>query len=238
MKIIFIFLAFLYITKSYPQDPQLFDNTWYLQKIVLQDGTEHIPVPNEDVPFITITFYEESPYYFETFVCNYFAGEVTYQPVNHFLITHSEMSLLVCDPVEHFMFEGIQFGFFLTETNDHIEDPFLYEIITTGDEKTLLITNVRGDIAYYGDTYLSITDFETHKVALYPNPVSDKLVIESQENICQITVYDIQGKQLRSSYFNNSERTELDVSILQNGVYFIEIKALNGNSIVRKVIKQ
>ena len=241
MKKIFILLAFLCMTKSYSQDPQLFENTWYLQKIVLEDGTEHIPVPNEDVPFIAITFYEENeefPYHFETSVCNYFVGEVIYQPVNIFLITHSGMSLIGCDPVEHYMFEGIQFGFFMDSNNNHLEDPFLYEIITTGDEKTLIITNVRGDIAYYGDTYLSITNFETHKVALYPNPVSDKLFIESQESINQITVYNIQGKQLRNSYFNNGKRVELDVSILQNGVYFIEIKTPNGNSIVKKVNKK
>ena len=237
MKIIFILLAFLCITKSYAQDPDLF-RTWYLQKIILEDGTEHIPIPNEEVPYIDLIFIDNPIHEFETAVCNVYFGTLEFDSNPYFTIQDAAMTVVDCDLPINSNFEGIYFSLFLDSNNNHLEDPFLYEIITTGDEKTLIITNVRGDIAYYGDTYLSITDFETLKVALYPNPVSDKLVIESQENIKQITIYDVQGKQLRSSYLNNSERVELDVSILQNGVYFIEIKAFNGNSVIRKVIKQ
>ncbi|PKP27048.1 MAG: hypothetical protein CVU03_00425 [Bacteroidetes bacterium HGW-Bacteroidetes-2] len=226
----------------YAQDPQLFKNTWYLQKIVLENGSEHIPVPNEDVPYISLMFYDEIPYFFETAVCNYFAGEVIYQSNNNFLITHSESSLLLCEPQANFYFEGIQFVFF-SEGGDHLEDPFPYNITTNGSEKTLVITNIRGDEAIYGDQILSIGAFMDIPFSVYPNPVKNTLTVVQNQNtsLSDVTVYvfDISGKLVPTEIKDViNSNISLNVSHLKSGIYFLNFTNKDGHKQIVRFIQQ
>lgn len=57
---------------------------------------------------------------------------------------------------------------------------------------------------------------------LYPNPVSDVLFIESNQNIekIKISVYDLQGKKHKVTLNENT----IDVSILPKGVYIVQMR--------------
>jgi hypothetical protein len=68
---------------------------------------------------------------------------------------------------------------------------------------------------------------------VYPNPVTDKLTISTDEKISIIKLYDLTGKLLIE---NNNSKT-LDVNTLQNGVYFVSVTFLNGNISTKKVVK-
>ncbi len=241
MKKILLILALAFLTKSFAQDPQLFENTWYLQKIILDDGTEHVPIPNDDVPFVALTFYDDTPYNFETSVCNSFGAEVNYQSNNNFLITHSESTLIFCEPVENFYFEGIQFGFF-TEGGDHIIDPFSYVISSNGNEKTLIITNTRNDIAIYGDQILSLGQFENVQFSIYPNPVKNIITVQSQHMFLKntsILVFDINGKLVTSKTIDvDNSNIPVNVSNLNSGTYFLTIQNNDGLKKTIRFIKQ
>lgn len=74
---------------------------------------------------------------------------------------------------------------------------------------------------------------------IFPNPANDNLTIEIPGNNYLnsfFTISDICGKQLIQMPINK-EKTEINVSCLANGIYFIKLESDNGISI-RKFIKQ
>jgi hypothetical protein len=105
-----------------------------------------------------------------------------------------------------------------------------------------------GSIDYLFPTYFleyevncgeDITETEqTSSLDLYPNPVQDKLYIEAEAVIEEVVVYDVYG---RVQNLRNSEtqklRNSIDVSDLNSGVYFVQIKTEEGN-ITKRFVKE
>lgn len=73
-------------------------------------------------------------------------------------------------------------------------------------------------------------------VMLHPNPTSNTVFISASENIQQVNLYDVNGKAIASKPANEKQ-TALSVSLLANGLYYIEIKTINYKT-VKKLIKQ
>lgn len=71
-------------------------------------------------------------------------------------------------------------------------------------------------------------------IAIYPNPVKDKLIITSSEKIKLIEVFDVFGR-LIETYKN--ENPSIDFSSKKSGVYFLKTHTENDFSI-KKVIKE
>lgn len=89
--------------------------------------------------------------------------------------------------------------------------------------------------AYEYISTLSVDDvsLNTNSVRLYPNPVNDKLFIKSDNAIDSITIYNVNGQIIKQTeIFSNG----LDVSGLNAGLYFINIKSDNRENI-KKFIK-
>jgi len=241
MKKIFLILTLAFFTKNFAQDPQLFDNTWYLQKVII-GVNDYFPPSNTEVEFVGLTFYDNSSNEFDTNVCNVFFGELNYDSTQNFMIQDSAMTLLECDMQDNSIFEGIYFGFFLDGNNNHLDAPFPYVITINGNEKTLIITNVRGDEAIYGDQILSTDFIEKVKFSIYPNPVKNTLNIQSQNNYLSdesAQVFDISGKLVESEVIDLVDSNNaLNVSYLKSGVYFLIIKNKEGDKQTLKFIKQ
>ena len=72
---------------------------------------------------------------------------------------------------------------------------------------------------------------------IYPNPVNDKLYIESESEIKEVVVYDVYG---RVQNLRNSETQQLsnsiDVTDLNSGVYFVKVVTENGET-VKRILK-
>lgn len=84
--------------------------------------------------------------------------------------------------------------------------------------------------AYEYISTLSVDDvsLNTNSVRLYPNPVSDRLFVKSDNTIDLITIYNVNGQIIKQTEaFSNG----LDVSGLNAGLYFINIKSDNGETI-------
>ncbi|WP_445722620.1 T9SS type A sorting domain-containing protein [Flavobacterium sp.] len=88
------------------------------------------------------------------------------------------------------------------------------------------------------DTLLSNDDFNSSSanISIYPNPVNDVLNISSPDfELQSITVTDINGRIVKDNKANNTN-VEMNVSDLNSGVYFINVKTIDG-SVVKKFIK-
>jgi hypothetical protein len=76
------------------------------------------------------------------------------------------------------------------------------------------------------------------EVKLYPNPVSNKLIVECQ-NAQEIIITDIIGRVLLKKHHElNSYRNEINTSALPQGVYIIKIKCSGESFFVGKIIKE
>ncbi len=82
---------------------------------------------------------------------------------------------------------------------------------------------------------LSTEDVEFVDVVIYPNPTSDVLNIEGIADIKVAELYSIQGKEVQ--IFKNTS-TQIDVSFLRRGIYFLKIIDDRNRSAIRKFIKK
>jgi hypothetical protein len=74
-------------------------------------------------------------------------------------------------------------------------------------------------------------------INIYPNPSNGKLTINSNQDIAQISVYDITGKAVHNQeYTNKQNQTEIDLSALNNGIYFIAVQSANGEITKTKIV--
>ena len=83
---------------------------------------------------------------------------------------------------------------------------------------------------------LSNKEFEILGLEYYPNPVKKEFTIKANEEILDITVYNLLGQKVIYKKINGLE-TVLNVSSLDKSTYFIRIKAKSHTEIV-KIIKK
>ena len=72
-----------------------------------------------------------------------------------------------------------------------------------------------------------------NKVTLYPNPVKDVLHFTNADKIKSVGIFDATGKQLPAQ----KSVSNMNVSTLGKGVYFVEVERLDGTITYEKFIK-
>ncbi len=75
----------------------------------------------------------------------------------------------------------------------------------------------------------------TSSFNIYPNPVNDKLYIETQTQTLTVEIYDIYGRQ--QSMVNGQQSTVIDVTNLNSGVYFVKVVSSEGEA-VKRIVKK
>lgn len=120
------------------------------------------------------------------------------------------------------------------------------KLYTTGNSGTATIDNFTftpsagAFLIKLSSNLMSIKkNYQNINVSVYPNPVSDKLVIESEElnQNLQISVTDFLGKEVLNKNFIYSKTETLDVSTLLPGIYFLRVNS-NEKSGVVKIVKE
>lgn len=85
---------------------------------------------------------------------------------------------------------------------------------------------------------LSVGEFGTKDVRIYPNPTNKLLNFEGIIQMKSIAIIDINGRLLQNIYFDSAKSSyQLDVSNLSSGVYFVRINSQEGIQ-VKKLIKR
>jgi hypothetical protein len=82
---------------------------------------------------------------------------------------------------------------------------------------------------------LSTPSFNTLDFRIFPNPTEGLLNIQSNSTIDSIEVSDIRGRKLLTKRFSKTD-VEIDLSALENGIYFIKIQSGNSTE-TKKIIK-
>ena len=70
---------------------------------------------------------------------------------------------------------------------------------------------------------------------IYPNPVNDKIYIETLTQTQTIEIYDMFGRQ--QSMVNGQQSMVIDVTNLNSGVYFVKVVTANGEAVQRFIKK-
>ncbi len=79
---------------------------------------------------------------------------------------------------------------------------------------------------------LAVSDFKKNNIQVYPNPSSDFINIKNVDNIQKIRLYDVSGKMVLETQFN-----EIDIRKLPVGQYILNVHS--GSEIIsKKIIKK
>ncbi len=97
---------------------------------------------------------------------------------------------------------------------------------------------LKDDLAYYSedcDIPLDVTEYDLDQsVRLFPNPVQDRLHIESSSRpISRVTVYTVLGNTVLDT---RAAFSDLQLSGLKPGIYYVRV-TLEQSSIVKTLIK-
>ncbi len=82
----------------------------------------------------------------------------------------------------------------------------------------------------------SLDDFSFNNLNYFPNPVKNSLTISNDTLMESVEVSSILGQQIFSQKVNNLE-TEINLSTLSNGIYFVKV-VCNGAEKTLKIIKE
>jgi len=129
--------------------------------------------------------------------------------------------------------------------NDDVDGSnFLSEIVTTlaagtyylqvdtwgtGDEDTF-------DIGYFDPSLSTPSIEEDTALSYFPNPVKNTLTLKAQQNIQNVSVFNMLGQEVMRTELN-VQRGELDMSSLQSGPYFVKV-SVNDTVETIKIIKK
>ena len=73
----------------------------------------------------------------------------------------------------------------------------------------------------------------SNSISVFPNPTSDKIIVNTDLNNCNYELVDVKGSVITSDDFNYS--TEIDLSKNVKGIYFLKLKSQN-EIITKKII--
>jgi plastocyanin len=92
--------------------------------------------------------------------------------------------------------------------------------------------NMSGTITV--QTPLQITEVGVQKnIKIYPNPATNCFIIDANQSISSVSIYNIAGKFVKKSY----QSSKIDVVDLPKGIYILNIETIDDN-IVEKIIIQ
>jgi hypothetical protein len=124
---------------------------------------------------------------------------------------------------------------------------------STGEEFDLIVEydlsmeNSTG--LYYSNSFAGITNMTTgitsidemgaNDVRLYPNPARDVVTIDfanGSNNVATVSFFDMHGRIVMEEIIS-AGNSEINVTNLKQGVYFVSIKSANFNKTIKLVIK-
>ncbi len=87
-------------------------------------------------------------------------------------------------------------------------------------------------------TYLDVNETPSkNQLSLYPNPVSDILVVESPVDITQVEIYDVFGRLVVQSLVDSEKYLQVSTTKLISGYYLVRVYTKDGKSFSSKLIK-
>lgn len=89
-------------------------------------------------------------------------------------------------------------------------------------------------IRVYQDNTTAINDIQDEKIHIYPNPVSNELNVSSAQEVKQLKILNLLGKQVLNQ---NNPQKQVIVTGLSSGIYTMVLTMSDGTSVLKKIIK-
>ncbi|MDO4727962.1 MAG: T9SS type A sorting domain-containing protein [Bacteroidota bacterium] len=97
----------------------------------------------------------------------------------------------------------------------------------TQPHKALVIDNVKWEES------LNTSSFDYQQVSVYPNPAVSTLFVQGIEDLKQVIVFDISGKQILKT-----TQTSIDIQNLSKGMYILQVESESGAVSTHKFLKK
>ena len=231
MKIILIqFFVLFFGILSHSQS---LEDNWHIKQLVINGITYDAPI-NEEANFVLFIYWDWDIFVFDNYHCgrlvNAYGG--FWFDENTIYLYKLEYSFEDCAFEENTVFSNLHFNFYLDDSDQEYE--YLVETNSDSDQQ-LTITNEFGDQAIYVNRQLDISSHKIEVISISPNPTS-KILFISSENLQmeQLSVFNLSGQKVMEL---EEVITEIDVSSLQNGIYFLKITSEEGTTI-KKFVKK
>ena len=105
----------------------------------------------------------------------------------------------------------------------------------TDGKLSMIVGNYSGGLEFFAGDVDVNTRVTNHlldlELNIFPVPAKDKIVIELQSKLdnCAVDIYDLKGMRVFSEYFDSSaSRFVLDIGVLYNGFYILQLKTDQG----------
>lgn len=85
-------------------------------------------------------------------------------------------------------------------------------------------------------TTLGTDELVKNEIALFPNPASDKIMVQGNSVLEKVSLYNLLGRKIME-IAPSSEKAELNLTSLQTGLYIVKVES-NGKTSNYKVMKQ
>ena len=108
-------------------------------------------------------------------------------------------------------------------------------ILTNEQNFTFIATTNHDFVAHLINTE-GLGEQDHHALVLYPNPVSDKLTVEADEDLGTVEIYNLMGALVYSQK-NCDNKVEINTSDWPSGIYFIRLTN-NKTSETRRCVKE
>ena len=231
MKTIYILIVSCISFGTYAQDPELFDDLWYLHNLII-DNEDNVPNSSLNA---SVRFFEngENPDEFILQICSDF-----YSGTLEFNLQETEFSILSCctsgsEICGDGEYQDLYYGFY--ENNQDF--PFTYILTNDGTNSSLEITANNGDRAIYGDApVLEIENFELENIIIFPNPIQDQLFVNATVQLEKASIYTVNGKLVAEHTMPHI--AVINTSDLSQGLFFITIEDIEGNKVTKKLVKK
>jgi len=132
-----------------------------------------------------------------------------------------DQSLVVDESVVQLMLKANPHGFVAECLNSQFASTFVNDV--TGGNITI-------------DTNISIEDINNNSISVYPNPANNVLFVKNMNNISEISIINILGQTVQNINVKG-ENTEINISNLTNGMYFIKFNNTNGAKSIKSFVK-
>lgn len=125
-----------------------------------------------------------------------------------------------------------------------ILDSLCYFVQTqAGDVWKIVFTGFTGSVdgkMYFSKEKIetaSIPTFDQATISCYPNPATDVLTIKAVgQDLTQIEMYNVNGQSVYSTNEIASSNSQIDVSGLSNGIYFLHVQTASGNTSNHRIV--
>ncbi len=231
MKQIFVLLFMVSVTKISAQDLRLFENTWYLTKIV-SNGIDYLPPTNT----INLNFNQQYNSINSNAICNSMFGNAIFgNNLTNFSLNGGGITLAICRSQSDNSYENLYFDFFI---GNYPNNNFTYTINENQTVKTLTINSSSNKQAIYTNQNLSTIDIKELHFKVFFDSTGTFLNVELNnqytENI-KVELFDSLGKTCKKESFSSAQ-IKISTADLASGIYVVKITTDNQVGI-KKFIK-